>query len=410
MNEQIALGFGNNVDYEIVWDAAVFEDLIVHYGISDAELTTDAVIASERDLVVSILAFLKIAQGGERFVSTSALIEEFSQKFKKKITLGGTSVRAAIAMHKLGCSSALHLVTVNDHVRRLIPPNSPFVCSSGQDSLHPHLIVQFGKDVRVKAGDIDIRASQANRLIYHSDDDNIAMNINEDFAELAIEAKALLISGFNAMQSKPLLVARLESLKRIIKRLPQDALVFYEDGGYFDLDFSLLIYRALGKSIDIFSLNEDELQAHLKRKVDLLDAAQVQTALADLHKQLRIDTIVLHTRHGALAYGHGASRFAKPLKVGTSLATARFCYGDDFTAQHVRHIASRPPRADSAAFAEAIQAMPGDKIVCAPVADVPSMKAVTIGLGDAFVGGFLSALLPKIAPAPADIANALGNA
>ncbi len=392
MNEHIALGFGSSVDYEIVWDAAIFEDLIVHYSIRDAELTTDAVIASERDLVVSILAFLKIAQGGERFVSASALIEEFSRKFKKKITLGGTSVRAAIAMHKLGCSSALHLVTVNDHVRRLIPPNSPFVCSSDQDSLHPHLIVQFGKNARVKAGDIDIRASQANRLIYHSDDDNIAMNINEDFAKLAVGAKALLISGFNAMQSRPLLAARLESLKRIIKRLPEDALVFYEDGGYFDLDYSQLIYRALGKSIDIFSLNEDELQAHLKRRVDLLDAAQLRRALGDLRQQLRIDTIVLHTRHGALAYGHGAYRFAKPLKVGTSLATARFCYGDDVTAQHVRHIGKRPPQADSAAFAESIQSMLGDKVVCAPVADVPSMKAVTIGLGDAFVGGFLSAL------------------
>ena len=392
MNQRIALGFGNSVDYEIVWDSKVFEDLIVHYNIRAAELTTDAVIASERGLLVSILAFLKIAQGGERFVSASALIEAFSQRFKKKITLGGTSVRAAIAMHKLGCSSALHLVTVNDHVRRLIPPDSRFVCSNANDSSHPHLIVQFSQNAAVKAGDIDIRASQPNRLIYHSDPDNIAMNINEDFAKFAVGAKALLISGFNAMQSRRLLAVRLESLKRIIKRLPQDALVFYEDGGYFDLDYSHLIYRALGKRIDIFSLNEDELQAHLKRRVDLLDAAQVREALIDLHKQMRIDTIVLHTRHGALAYGQGADRFAKPLKIGTSLATARFCYGDVFTARHVRHIRKRPARADSAAFAESIQSMLGDQVVCAPVADVPSMKAVTVGLGDAFVGGFLSAL------------------
>ena len=63
-----------------------------------------------------------------------------------KITLGGTSVRAAIAMRKLGYTSALHLVTINEHVRRLIPQDSPYVCSNTIDSSYPHLIVQFDKD------------------------------------------------------------------------------------------------------------------------------------------------------------------------------------------------------------------------------------------------------------------------
>ena len=396
MNESIALGFGNNVDYEILWDAAVFEDLIVHYNIRDVELRAGGAIESERDLAVSILAFLKTGRGGERFVSTSAVIEDFTRKFDKKVTLGGTSVRAAIAMRKLGYTSALHLVTLNDHVRRLIPQGSPYVCSNPTDSLHPHLIVQFGKGARVKARDIDICASQANRLIYHSDDDNIAMRLHEGFADLAGGAKALLISGFNAMQSKPLLADRLESVMNIIKRLPNDALVFYEDGGYFDLACSRLIYRTLGENIDIFSLNEDELQAHLKRRVALLDAVAVQAALADLQRRIPIETIVLHTRHWALAYGKGAQQFGKALKAGVSLATARFCYGDDFTLEKVREIASRPPQAENAAFAEAVQAMSEGKIMCVPVADVAPKAATTIGLGDAFVGGFLPALLPDV--------------
>ena len=394
MNESIALGFGNNVDYEIVWDADVFADLIVHYNICDAELTTHGVIDSERDLLVSILAFLKAAKGGERFVSASSIIEDFSQKFAKKITLGGTSVRAAIAMRKLGYTSALHLVTLNDHVRRLIPPDSPCVCSNVKDSLHPHLIVQFGQDAAVKARDIDIRASQANRLIYHSDQDNIAMNLNEGFSDLIADAKVLLIAGFNAMQSKSLLASRLESVIRMMKRLPKDALVFYEDGGYFELDCSRLIYRALGKRIDIFSLNEDELQAHLNRKVALLDVLQVHAALADLQKRIPIPTLVLHTRHWALACGERASRFAKALKAGTSLATARFCYGDDFTLQNYREIERLRPKVENAIFADTINRMQDDSIVCVPVADVEPNSATTVGLGDAFVGGFLPALLP----------------
>lgn len=394
MNESIALGFGNNVDYEIVWDADVFADLIVHYDICDAELTTHGVIDSERDLLVSILAFLKTAKGGERFVSASSIIEDFSRKFAKKITLGGTSVRAAIAMRKLGYTSALHLVTLNDHVRRLIPPDSPYVCSNVKDSLHPHLIVQFGKDAAVKAKDINIRASQANRLIYHSDHDNIAMNLNEGFSDLIADAKVLLIAGFNAMQSKSLLARRLESVIRMMKRLPKDALVFYEDGGYFELGCSRLIYRALSKRIDIFSLNEDELQAHLNRKVALLDVLQVQAALAELQKRIPIPTLVLHTRHWALACGEQASRFAKALQAGISLATTRFCYGDDFTLRNYHEIKSLPPKAENAIFADAINKMQDASIICAPVADVEPSSATTVGLGDAFVGGFLPALLP----------------
>ncbi len=125
MKEKIALGFGNNIDYEIVWNSRVIEDLIRQYDIRNHELDVNGAIACERDLIISILGFLQVASGGERFVSSSDVIEQFSQRCAKKITLGGTSVRAAIAMRKLGYRSALHLVTVNDHVRRLIPHDSP---------------------------------------------------------------------------------------------------------------------------------------------------------------------------------------------------------------------------------------------------------------------------------------------
>src|SRR5512134_718735 len=169
MKEKIALGLGDNIDYEIVWNSKVIEDLVVRYGIRDDELSVTREIDSERDLAISILSFLQSGSGGERHVASSAIVEQFARHFAMKITLGGTSVRAAIAMRKLGYTSALHLVTINDHVRRLIPPDSPYVCSNTKDGLHPHLIVQFGKDTCVKASDINICTSQANRIIYHND-------------------------------------------------------------------------------------------------------------------------------------------------------------------------------------------------------------------------------------------------
>lgn len=392
MKERIALGFGDNIDYEIVWDSQVFENLIVRYDIHSNELDINRVINNERDLIISILSFLKSGSGGERIVASSAILEDFSENFEKKITLGGTPVRAAVAMRKLGYTSALHLVTINDDVRRLIPQDSPSVCSNTKDSLHPHLIVQFDKDAFVKAGDIDIRASQANRLIYHNDDDNIIMNLNEDFSDLITAAKVFLLSGFNAMKNETLLTNRLESLSRMMASLPEDALVYYEDAGYYEPKFRPLIFRALGR-INIVSLNEDELQGHLDRELDLLNPLQIKKALEDLQKLIPVPVIVVHSRYWALAYSEKATTFSKALKGGITMATTRFRYGDDFTVENYKTVESLSPNQAGATFAAALNKLLGYKICCLPVAQVDQSNATTIGLGDAFVGGFLPALL-----------------
>jgi ADP-dependent phosphofructokinase/glucokinase len=296
-------------------------------------------------------------------------------------------------MRKLGYASALHLVTINDDVRRLIPHDSPYVCSNTKDSLHPHLIVQFGKDTCVKANDIDICTSQANRIIYHNDDDNISMSLNEDFSNLITEARIFLISGFNAMQSEALLTHRLESLLRIMAKLPQDALVYYEDAGYYEPRFRQLIFRTLARNINIVSLNEDELQAHLGRRLDLLNVFQIKEALVDLQKLISVPVIVVHSRYWALAYGENVTSFSKALKGGITMATTRFCYGDDFTVENYKKIESLSPNQEGAIFADALNKLLSNKICCVPVTHVEQSHVTTVGLGDAFVGGFLPALL-----------------
>ncbi len=394
MTEQIALGFGDNVDYEIRWDSHIIEELILCYNIHANELQQQPPeIRTERDLVISIMNFLCTGVGGERFVAFSELIERFSERFHKKITLGGTSVRAAVAMRTLGHRSALHLVTINDYVRQLIPADSPYVCSNSQDTFYPHLIVQFDDSVGVCANDIDVRAPRANRIIYHNDVDNIYMRLNEDFAHLITGAKVLLVAGFNAMQVRDLLLKRLHSLLRIMEHLPDNACVYYEDAGFYDTSFRQLIYTTLAGHITIYGMNEDELQAHLGRELNLLDAAQIKTALVELHQLLRVPLIVVHSMHWALAYGDHAERVAGALKGGVTMATTRFRYGDYFAPEDYQKVAALPPTPQGAAFATAIKQLLGTKVCCVPVAQVDQTNATTVGLGDAFVGGFLPTLL-----------------
>jgi ADP-dependent phosphofructokinase/glucokinase len=393
MSEKIALGLGDNTDYEIVWNSTVFENLIRRHGICAAELAIDKPITSERDLAISILGFLQAGTGGERHVAASAIVEEFAQNFAMKITLGGTSVRAAIAMHRLGYTSALHLVTINEHVRRLIPQDSPYVCSNTVDSSFPHLIVQFDKGTRVCAGDIDVCSSRANRIIYHDDTDNVTMRLNEGFGDLIKGARVFLVSGFNAMRDEELLVDRLASLQRIMDRLPRDARVFFEDAGYYNPSFHKLIVATLAQRISIFSLNEDELQGHLGRRLNLLDIFDVAAALLDLRRLFAVPVTVVHSMYWALAYGDDAQSMASALKGGVTMATTRFHYGDDFIVENYREIENLPPNPEGAQFAAAIGDLLGSQVCVVPVAQVDQSNGTTIGLGDAFVGGFLPALV-----------------
>jgi ADP-dependent phosphofructokinase/glucokinase len=395
MGERIVLGLGDNTDYEIAWDSRLLEDLILEHGITAAELDADIPVSTIRDLAVSILGFLATERGGERFVRSPELIEEFSGRFRTKITVGGTAIRAAIAMRRLGHRSALHLVTINDHVRRLIPKDSPWVCSGKGDSSYPHLIVQFGGDTRVRAGDIDIRTERANRIIYDNDRDNILMELDPGLAALASDARVFLISGFNAMQSEDLLADRLTSLLVILRTLPSDALVFYEDACFHNPSLSAQVRKALIEDIDIYSLNEDELQCHLDRKIPLLDPTEVYASLLDLRRLLPGPALVIHTRNWALVFGPGAGRYAKALKGGITMATVRLRFGDDFTPAEYEETEGLPAEEPGSRFAVALSGLAGSEVCCLPSVQVEERRVTTIGLGDAFVGGFLPALVER---------------
>jgi ADP-dependent phosphofructokinase/glucokinase len=395
MGEPIVLGLGDNIDYEIRWNSALLEGLIRDSGLSASEINRDIKINTPRDLLVSILGFARDSSGGERFVQNPNLIEAFSRPFEKKITLGGTAVRAAIAMRKLGYISAVHLVTMNEDVDRLLPGDCPRLCSNSGISCYPHLIVQFNAGVRLDVGDIHIKTTRSNRIIYTNDQDNALMRLHPDLPVLLRDAKVFLISGFNTMRETALLEKRLGELTAILENLPQRLLVFYEDGGFHRQGMSAIVRRFLLRHIDIYSLNEDEMLGYLGRSLSLTDSGVIAGALEELYRIIPCPVLVLHTRYWALAYcpAGGAGNYVKPLLGGITMATARFRFGDDFTSRHYTETGALPPEAPGAAFAVGIQALLGDRVCCVPSFLVPETHVTTIGLGDTFVGGFLSALL-----------------
>lgn len=401
MKKLIALGFGNNVDYELEWSSTVVEGLIRTWDIRDEEVGKPLCIKTERDLLLSILGFFKKSCGGERFVDNSAILESFSKYFKKRITIGGTCPRAAIAMSRLGYVSVMHLVTMNDYMRELLPLGSEWICSNSQDSSYPHVIVQFEANVVIQSNDIEYRTTRANRIIYNNNLDSITMKLNPEFFSTLLEdAKVLLISGFNAMKDEELLKDRLSTLTKRLALLKKnkEIRIFYEDACFHKQALSSLIHSTLCPYIDVYSMNEDELQTYIGKDLDLLNPHTILDSVKLLHQRLSVPLIVVHSRYWALAYGQEAKMHAKCLKAGITMATTRFRFGDNFGEKQYSDTYSLMDEEEGVVFSASFTKLAKGVGVSIPSVKVAETRVTTIGLGDAFVGGFLPPLLDLVQP------------
>lgn len=394
--ENIVLGLGGTVDYEIELDPHVVNQIIAEFQISSNEISNTVPINSERDLALNFLAFLQSGSGGERFVGQSSFIESFAHRFNIKITLGGTCVRAAMAMDVFGISSTVHLVSISDDVRRLLPKSTRYICSSEVDTFDPHLIVQFGSGVRISSGDIDFVTPQPNRIIFTNDPPNRELVISDQFGEILSQAKICLISGFNCIQDPQVLDERIQSIKDHLKQLPSESIVFFEDAGYHVPELSKVVRAKLVDEFDVYSMNEEEMQSYLGRSLDLLDSVIMAQAFKQLYTMIAAKVLVVHTKFWSIAIGKDATKYESALRGGMTMASTRYCFGDDFTQVNYEEVSRYPLNERGSFFAQAINSLLGEHLVCVPAFTLNVEKPTTIGLGDSFVGGFIAALSRKL--------------
>jgi len=387
------LGLGGTIDFELHWDGGALESAASELGIVSLPASPPPAIDSERALVLSVLHHLAAGTGGEHFVDSTEIIEAFAGRFGYRTTLGGTPVRAALAMSALGIGSTVHLVSIDDDVRRLLPADVDYLCSADHDSTDPHLIVQFPAGARIRLAEEEIVAPAANRLIYPCDIPNAVLVLSDRLPEALASARVFLISGLNSIQERDILDARLAELRSAVHALPAGAVVLYEDGGYHVPAFATEVHAALAPVLDVFSLNEDELMTAVGRPVDLLDVDAVDAALRELALRLGVPAIILHTRLYALAFGEDAERLRAVVEGGVAVSGARYALGDGITRAEVERIAETGRRnVHGVAMARELPAR--GPFVVVPALDLGDVASpTTIGLGDSFVGGAIAALV-----------------
>lgn len=403
MAHRLVLGLGGTVDYEIDWDGRVVGALAERFGITPGELDRTIPVVDERSLLVTLLAFVRDGAGGERFVASPDIVEAFAARFATRITLGGTCVRAAIALRSLGHDSLVHLVSIDDHVRRLLPEGVDYICSATADSTDPHLIVQFPSGPAVVGGPVPLDAPFPNRVIYTNDEPNRNLMISDELDDVLAGASVFLVSGFNTIQDPELLRARVERVRSAIRAAPADTIVVYEDAGYHEPAYSHVVRDAIAPDVTVYSLNEEEFLAYVGRPVDLLDARDVLAALDALLELIPSPCLVVHTKHWALTAGPLAARFADAVRGGVIMASTRYLVGDGQTAADYARTAALPATEAGARVAGEIERLSGGAVHAHPAFVLDTDRPTTIGLGDTFIGGIVAVLADEVeasVPAP----------
>lgn len=398
MSNQIALGFQNTVDFELAWEPDTLEALIRHYDIRSQEISGDIEICSQRDILRVLLSHMKEGTGSERLVSSSEITRAFASHFPYQVTLGGTSVRAAIAMSQIGVPSTIHACSLNHHFCRLIPESVDWMASvpdEGED-FHPHVIVQYPLHAHIQANDIDITTARPNRVIFAHDPPSVLLQIDPSFAEKIPEARVFLAASYNVMKDEALLAKRLEDTISIIRRLPPDCVTVMEDACFVSPQVRRLVTETLRPHLHIFSMNEDELQDRVGYRFDILDPKAAAAALKEVYEQVGVPLLVVHSAYWALAYGTDPASIKAALAGGVTMASTRFRLGDRFGPEEYRETGAMEDREAGCLFCRQLTELLGeDTVFCLPGKNLDSVEhPTTIGLGDAFIGGMLPMLLP----------------
>lgn len=387
--DAMVLGLGGTVDYEIVWSNETFQILVDSYGITLKDLSKSIVIESERELICNIIAHFQDSCGGEIQVSSSEIVKTFSDRFEKRITLGGTGVRAAIAMKKFGRATTQHLVSIDDNVRRLLPEGTKYICSADSDSLDPHLIVQFDSRVVVTVENTIILPTKADRLILTCDPPNEILKLSSELPRVLKNASIFLISGFNSIHEKSLLNLRLEEITEYSKSCSAECVIFFEDAGYHRPEFRSIVMEKISQIATFYSMNEEELQKYLQRTVDYLDVQSVVAALSDISSLIEVPILVVHTKYYSVILGKDYKKYVNCMISGMTMATTRYIHGDHFTVSDFEAVGASPKNVLSLSIENEVNLQIGGSGCLLPAFEVTCESPTTIGLGDTFVGGFL---------------------
>src|SRR5699024_9846304 len=218
------------------------------------------------------------------------------------------AARAAIAISKIGYESALSMVCYNKHIKELLPKQVHYYSNVGESrgDVYPHVVLSYPGNVHIQANGVDFVTQRENRMMFSRDIDSLNMVISQGFATMMQDAEVMLVSCFSEVLDENILKERMVQLNQLLEALPEKAFVISEDGCYINKEFRTYVHQALRDKIDALSMNEDEMQEYIGRRINIMDPEEVLEAIQYIYEKIQIPLLIVHSAAWAIAYGKDA--------------------------------------------------------------------------------------------------------
>jgi ADP-dependent phosphofructokinase/glucokinase len=405
----ISTGLGDNLDLEIAWDSQAVARLAEASGAQVGELPAapPASIGCARDLVEALLSCFHSGEGGDLPLSDPMLLSSILSCFRYSRSIGGTGARAACALGRLDFPTLVHLDVVSSSILEelgsfglrtvrggTLLPVDPHLGAVGEDDA-PHCVFQFREGDVLELAGARITCPRSNRLILTADRINQELPIDPAFLSYLlrqdVRVSSFVLSGFNSVVEPLVLASRLDLLAEFLPALRRKGVVVYlEDAAYHVPALKTMVLSRLGPLVDVFGFNEQELRASLGgQEVDVLAPRELEMALEELRARFRIPAALLHTQDYALACGRLPERdIESGLLAGHCLAAARALHSRYGGWREVEQACSLPESPAGAVVCRQLEAARSPSALrFAPARKIERPRS-SLGLGDAFVGGF----------------------
>lgn len=393
MSASIVLGLGGCLDSELVLDPVRLQALVDGHELALQDIQQPTELCAERDLLISVLAFLQDGVGGERYVASIDAVLAFESHFEHVTTLGGTNVRAGRTLAQLGHPNILHVPGRDAHFESLLVDGSEVPTETPPASYVPHLIVQYPEGLRVRLRDGVIEAKHSNRVILVNDPVSEGTPLHDALPSWLDPGGVLVLSGLNSIRDEEILESRLGTLRGILDGAPSGLRVFYEDADYHVPTFRHRVWSEIGRRASVVGMNEDELASFSGRPVDITNVQQIATALSAVLDHLPGGTLVVHSKYWALAAGAAAHQLDTALETAILASGARFLEGDHARADSLETVRCLPRSTEGEALARELPELLQVPVTVLPARTLRTGTPTTIGLGDTFLGGLIAGVV-----------------
>ncbi|AZO94512.1 ADP-dependent glucokinase/phosphofructokinase [Halocella sp. SP3-1] len=404
-----AMGYTSNLDLLCDFKIETLNKLLKKY-LPEAKLSdikSAEKVVSIETLLKTIVFFCLNGIGGEVDVENIKVLEE---SFKWKYGMGGTAVQAAMALAAIGCPSIVHLTDDSREVCDILDSPYIYTVSKNGELIHTnevvssaeqeiHFIIQFKKGDMIKLGKEEIQIPLSNRLILTKITVNEFVPFSDSYFKYieknASRISSNVLSSFNALSDKGLLMKRLNYVKQHLRKYKNNnpsGMVFFEDAHYHNSEIRKLCLETIYSQVDIVSLNEEELKYTLEMYNFPINIESIISSVEGarfIKEKFRVQKgIIVHTKDYSMYVGNKLEvDIESGLIYGNLLATAKAENGWYGNKSQLKELLKLPLSSKGVEAKNIISTSEyAGEVVIIPTKYIDKPK-YTIGLGDSFVGG-----------------------